>query len=314
MKIYEIEFNPNEETLLLSRQRITFADKVELINNRMHEILSEESIRLNQVDLVDDQISTIGKRYRPTLLLVTGESIGLDLTELIDAAVGIELVHDSSLIFDDIIDEEYTRREKLSLHRSYGTGLAIGIGLTLSAIGIKLLLSYEKKEIKELVSQMLVDLSEGATLENKHDTEIGIDDYLIVSTLKSGSLFGIATSIAAVLANKSPYEINRFLDLGRLIGLCYQLMDDIVDKRFDKRRLNYQSKSKIPNNIPIHSELSHLLESNYSNSGSSDSSLILRDMLRRALKRISELENELISTKNLHAFRSFTEYVFKKVI
>jgi geranylgeranyl pyrophosphate synthase len=280
----------------------------------MHEILSKESIRLNQVDLVDDQISTIGKRYRPTLLLVTGESIGLDLTEVIDAAVGIELVHDSSLIFDDIIDEEYTRREKLSLHRSYGTGLAIGIGLTLSAIGIKLLLNYEKKEVKELVSQMLVDLSEGATLENKYDTEIGIDDYLIMCTLKSGSLFGIATSIAAALANKSLYEINRFLDLGRLIGLCYQLMDDIVDKRFDKRRLNYQSKSKIPNNIPIHSELSYLLESNYSNSGSSDSSLILRDMLRRALKRISELENELISTKHLHAFRSFTEYVFKKVI
>ena len=314
MKICKTESNPNEKTILLSRQHIKFADKVELINNRMHEILSEESIRLNQVDLVDDQISTIGKRYRPTLLLVTGESIGLDLTELINAAVGIELVHDSSLIFDDIIDEEYTRREKLSLHRSYGTGLAIGIGLTLSAIGIKLLLSYEKKEIKELVSQMLVDLSEGATLENKHDTEMGMDDYLIISTLKSGSLFGTATSIAAALANKSPYEINRFLDLGRLIGLCYQLMDDIVDKRFDKRRLNYQSKLKISNNIPIHSELSYLLESNYSNSGSSDSSLILRDMLRRALKRISELENELISTKHLHAFRSFTEYVFKKVI
>jgi geranylgeranyl pyrophosphate synthase len=298
----------------LSKQHITFTDKVELINNRMHGILSEESIRLNQVDLVDDQISTIGKRYRPTLLLVTGESIGLDLTEVIDAAVGIELVHESSLIFDDIIDEEYTRREKPSLHRRYGTGLAIGIGLTLSAIGIKLLLSYEKKEIKELVSQMLVDLSEGATLENKHDTEIGIDDYLILSTLKSGSLFGTATSIAAALANKSPYEINRFLDLGRLIGLSYQLMDDIVDKRFDKRRLNYQSKSKIPNNIPIHSELSYLLEFNYSNSGSSNTSLILRDMLRRALQRISELENELISEKHLYAFRSFTDYVFKKVI
>jgi geranylgeranyl pyrophosphate synthase len=280
----------------------------------MHEILSEESIRLNQVDLVDDQISTIGKRYRPTLLLVTGESIGLDLTEVIDAAVGIELVHDSSLIFDDIIDEEYTRREKLSLHRSYGTGLAIGIGLTLSAIGIRLLLSYEKKELTKLVSQMLVDLSEGSTLENKHDVEIGIDNYLIMSTLKSGSLFGVATSIAAALANKSPYEINRFLDLGRLIGLSYQLMDDIVDKRFDKKRLNYQSKSKIPNNIPIHSELSYLLESNYSNSGSSDSSLILRDILRRALKRISELENELISTKHLQAFQSFTEHIFKKII
>ncbi|MGB6680349.1 MAG: polyprenyl synthetase family protein [Candidatus Bathyarchaeia archaeon] len=305
---------PNEETILLSRQHITFTGKVELINNRMHEILSEESTRLNQVDLVDDQISTIGKRYRPTLLLVTGESIGLDLTELIDAAAGIELVHDSSLIFDDIIDEEYKRREKLSLHRSYGTGLAIGIGLTLSAIGIKLLLSYEKKEIKELVSQMLVDLSEGATLENKHDTEIAIDDYLIMCTLKSGSVFGIATSIAAALANKYPYETNRFLDMGRLIGLSYQLMDDIVDKRFDKRRLNYQSKFKIPNNIPIHSELSYLLESNYSNSGSSDSSLILRNILRRALKRISELENELISTKHLHAFQSFTKHIFKKVI
>jgi geranylgeranyl pyrophosphate synthase len=280
----------------------------------MHEILSKESIRLNQVDLVDDKISTIGKRYRPTLLLVTGESIGLDLTELIDAAVGIELVHDSSLIFDDIIDEEYTRREKLSLHRSYGTGLAIGIGLTLSAIGIKLLLNYEKKEIKELVSQMLVDLSEGATLENKHDNEIGMDDYLIMSTLKSGSLFGASTSIAAALANKSPYEINRFLDLGRLIGLSYQLMDDIVDKRFDKKRLNYQSKSKISKKIPIYSELSSLLESNYSNSDSSDSSLILKDMLRRALKRISEIESELILEKHLHTFQSFTGHVFKKII
>ncbi|WP_455278055.1 polyprenyl synthetase family protein [[Eubacterium] cellulosolvens] len=298
----------------MSRQRITYTDKVKMINNRMYEILSEESIRINKLDLVDEPIGTTGKRYRPTLLLMTGESIGLALTEAIDAAVGLELVHHSSLIFDDIIDEEYKRRGKLSLHQSYGTGLAIGIGLTLSAIGIKLLLSYEKKEIKELVTQMLVDLSEGATLENKHDAQLNIDDYLIIGTLKSGSLFGAATSIAASLANKSPYEINRFLDLGRLIGLSYQLMDDIVDKKFDKKRLNYQAKSDIPNNIPIHTELSYLLESNYSNLDTNNSSYILRAILRRALQRTYELENELISTKNLHTFRSFTEYVFKKVV
>ncbi len=285
-----------------------------MINDRMYEILSEESICLNQLDLIDDQISTIGKRYRPILLLMTGESIELDLTKAIDAAIGIELVHDSSLIFDDIIDKEYKRRGKLSLHRSYGTGLAIGIGLTLSAIGIKLLLNYEKKEVKQLVSQMLVDLSKGATLEIKHGIEILIDDYLIISTLKSGSLFGAATSIAAALANKSPSEINRFLDLGRLIGLSYQLMDDIADKRFSKKRLNYQSKANLPSNIPIHSELSYVLESDYSNLVSDDSSLILKEMLKRALKRISELENELISEKHLHAFRSFKEYIFRKVI
>ena len=300
--------------ILLSSQRITYTDKVEMINDRMYEILSEESIRLNQVNLVDDRIYTVGKRYRSTLLLVTGESIELELTKAIDAAVGIELVHDSSLIFDDIIDEEYERRGKLSLHHSYGTGLAIGIGLTLSAIGIKLLLSYEKKEIKKIVSQMLVDLSEGATLESVHDTEIRLDDYLIICTLKSGSLFGAATSIAAALADKSPFEINRFLDLGRLIGLSYQLMDDIADKRFSKKRLNYQSKIKIPNNMPIHSELSYILESDYSNLTSNDSSLILREILKKALQQISELEKELILERHLHAFRSFTEYVFRKII
>jgi octaprenyl-diphosphate synthase len=305
---------PNMEIIRMSRQIIAYTDKVKMINNRMYEILSEESIRINQLDLVDDPISTTGKRYRPILLLMTGESIGLDLTETIDAAVGIELVHHSSLIFDDIIDEEYKRRGKLSLHQSYGTGLAIGIGLTLSAIGIKLLLKYEKKEIKELVSQMLVDLSEGATLENKHNVQINMDDYLVICTLKSGSLFGAATSIAAVLANKSPYETKRFLDLGRLIGLSYQLMDDIIDKKFDKKRLNYQAKSNILNNIPIHRELSYLLEFNYSDLDTNNSSHILREILRRALQRIYELENELIPINNLHAFRSFTEYIFKKVV
>ena len=298
----------------MSRQHTTYTDKVEMINNRLHEILSQESIRLNQVNLTADEIITVGKRYRPTLLLVTAESIGLDLIKAIDAAVGIELVHDSSLIFDDIIDEEYERRGKLSLHHSYGTGLSIGIGLTLSAIGIKLLLSYEKKEVKELVSQMLVDLSEGATLESKYDTEIRIDDYLIICALKSGSLFGAATSLAASIADKSPFEINRFLDLGRLIGLSYQLMDDIVDKRFSKKRLNYQFKTNIPNDIPIHSELSYILESDYSNLASEDSSLILKEMLKKTLKRIFELEEELVSKKHLHTFRSYTEHVFSKII
>ncbi len=285
-----------------------------MINNRLHEILSQESIRLNQVNLTSDEIITVGKRYRPTLLLVTAESIELDLIKAIDAAVGIELVHDSSLIFDDIIDEEYKRRGKLSLHHSYGTGLSIGIGLTLSAIGIKLLLSYEKKEVKELVSQMLVDLSEGATLESKYDTEIRIDDYLIICTLKSGSLFGAATSIAAALSDKSPIEINRFLDLGRLIGLSYQLMDDIVDKRFSKKKLDYQSKANIPSNIPIQSELSYLLESDYSNLVSDDSSLILREMLDKTLQRIFKLEDELISKEHVHTFRSYIEHVFRKII
>jgi len=195
-----------------------------------------------------------GKRIRPLILLLSAESIKTDATGLINiaendnafmAASAIELLHTESVIHDDIIDDENTRRGKPSFHVKYGYNNSIltadfVLGIILN-IGSKM---HDSRVSGEL-SKAAIKMSEGEIMEIKlgKDSKIKEDDYIKVLEHKTASLFEASAKIGAILSGGVEDEIHAMAAFGSLLGIAYQIHDDLMDWSNEDRLFNLLVKN-----------------------------------------------------------------------
>lgn len=184
-----------------------------------------------------------GKLLRPALVFLGADYIE---AEDIDAYTGIaeavELLHTSSLVHDDIIDKDMIRRGKPSTNAKYGNEAAILAGNALISRAIQSASPYGS-EVVEAISKTAMKMCAGEMLDFKYQNMDGvpkIEDYINAAGLKSSSLIGTSTSIAAVYNhNKKSGEL---YDFGFLLGTAFQIRDDIIDFSGEslsgRRRLN----------------------------------------------------------------------------
>jgi octaprenyl-diphosphate synthase len=195
-----------------------------------------------------------GKRIRPLILLLSAESIKTNATGLINiaendnafmAASAIELLHTESVIHDDIIDDENTRRGKPSFHVKYGYNNSIltadfVLGIILN-IGSKM---HDSRVSGEL-SKAAIKMSEGEIMEIKlgKDSKIKEDDYIKVLEHKTASLFEASAKIGAILSGGVENEIHAMAAFGNLLGVAYQIHDDLMDWSNEDRLFNLLVKN-----------------------------------------------------------------------
>jgi len=195
-----------------------------------------------------------GKRIRPLILLLSAESIRTRLTTLINvtenedafmAASAIELLHTESVIHDDIIDDENIRRGKPSFHVKYGYNNSIltadfVLGIILN-IGSKM---HDSRVSGEL-SKAAIKMSEGEIMEIKlgKDSKIKEDDYIKVLEHKTASLFEASAKIGAILSGGVEDEIHAMATFGSLLGIAYQIHDDLMDWSNEDRLFNLLVKN-----------------------------------------------------------------------
>jgi octaprenyl-diphosphate synthase len=183
-----------------------------------------------------------GKRIRPLILLLSADCINskkLDSDAYI-AASAIELLHTESIIHDDIIDEENQRRGKPSFHVKYGYNSSIltadfVLGIILN-IGSKL---KDARVINEL-SNAATRMSEGEMMEirlNK-SPDIGKDDYIKVLEYKTASLFEASAKVGAIIGGGSDDQVRAMTSFGNLLGIAYQIHDDLIDWNNENRLFN----------------------------------------------------------------------------
>jgi len=192
-----------------------------------------------------------GKRLRPLLALTFGEALGVDRGDLLPAAACVELIHASSLIFDDLpaMDNDDFRRARPSCHRAFGEANAIlaGCALITSAFGHLAVLHQSlggdraarlvtefaaaTSSVRGLVSGQASDLSP-AHSRNLADVELTHGE-------KTGSIFALATVIPIVIAGGKAGEVDRCRSAGNLLGLAYQIADDIRDEGEPSERPAY---------------------------------------------------------------------------
>jgi octaprenyl-diphosphate synthase len=183
-----------------------------------------------------------GKRIRPLILVLSAECIKSKKVEsdAYLAASAIELLHTESIIHDDIIDEENQRRGKPSFHVKYGYNSSI---LTADfVLGVILNISSKLKDpriINEL-SNAATKMTEGEMMEIKLGKEMDIteDDYIKVLEFKTASLFEASAKIGAITGGGEEDQIHTMTSFGNLLGIAYQIHDDLIDWSNENRLFN----------------------------------------------------------------------------
>ena len=188
-----------------------------------------------------------GKRIRPLILVLSAETIlankhsNTDITEdMFLASCAIELLHTESVIHDDIIDKEDYRRGKPSFHIKYGYNSSILTGDFVLGIILSICTKINNARVSAELSTAATKMSEGEMMEIKltKDPYLKDDDYIKVVEHKTASLFEAASKIGSLLGGGTDEEICAMGNFGHLLGIAYQIHDDIMDWNNEDRLVN----------------------------------------------------------------------------
>jgi geranylgeranyl diphosphate synthase type I len=174
-----------------------------------------------------------GKAVRPTLALLSAEAVGAPAAAAIPGAVAIELVHNFSLIHDDVMDGDRERRHRPAAWALFGVGQAIVAGDALLALAQQVLLDNSAPESKRAAAElaratarMIRGQSEDLAFESRLD--VTRDECIAMSSNKTGALLGCATALGAILGPAPDVEIRALRSFGQHLGLAFQAVDDIL--------------------------------------------------------------------------------------
>ena len=188
-----------------------------------------------------------GKRIRPLILVLSAETISAsrravtNITEdMFLSSCAIELLHTQSVIHDDIIDKENYRRGKPSFHIKYGYNSSILTADFVLGIILNICTKINNAKISAELSKAAIKMSEGEMMEIKltNDPFLKDDDYIKVVENKTASLFEAASKIGSLLGTGTEEEICAMGSFGHLLGIAYQIHDDIMDWNNEDRLFN----------------------------------------------------------------------------
>ncbi|SEN65217.1 farnesyl-diphosphate synthase [Halorientalis persicus] len=167
-----------------------------------------------------------GKRVRPTVTVLVCESLGGDPADAVDFAVGIELVHNASLVIDDIIDDSEVRRGVPSAWAEFGFGPAIIASDGL--LGEAFALFSGDERAMQAVAESMVELGEGEATELVAQPE-NETEYMELARRKTGALFRAAAELGAIAADADAYTVEAFGQYAERVGIAFQMRDDVLD-------------------------------------------------------------------------------------
>ena len=174
-----------------------------------------------------------GKRYRPIIIHLAGRSFKSDPDELMKISLGIELLHNFTLIHDDIMDFDDTRRNVPTLHKKYDVSSAILAGDGIFTISQLILISLEHQSTKLLqkYNEMVLEICEGQALDKEFEgqREIELDAYINMVKKKTGALLGACLCLPAIMQGESSEKVEKLYNVGKCLGVAFQLQDDIFE-------------------------------------------------------------------------------------
>ncbi len=178
---------------------------------------------------------TTGKRIRPLLLLLSTEAAGGDWQAALPAAAAVEMLHNFSLIHDDIEDDSPTRHGRATVWQVWGRANAINAGDALFALAYSALqrLSVAPEialKIWAIFNRTNLDLTRGQHLDMRfeHQETVTVDEYLSMIAGKSAALLSACAEIGALIGCGDESTAAHFADFGRNLGIAFQIRDDIL--------------------------------------------------------------------------------------
>jgi len=206
------------------------------VKEHIEALMGHEAFNPFAAEMIRYQMSTGGKRIRPTLVIMTTEAFGGDATTCLPFAATVELIHNASLVHDDIQDQDRTRRGKPSAWVAYSMEQAINLGDLLFVLGFEALNRMDipdslKLGVMRLTIRAIGELVDGQVYEfvlKDRDRVTGEDYFRLVSG-KTGSLFRLAYCGGYSLADDGGDHVEDMRTMGEHMGSLFQLRDDLLD-------------------------------------------------------------------------------------
>jgi geranylgeranyl pyrophosphate synthase len=177
-----------------------------------------------------------GKRWRPLLCVTVSRALSLDRLSAIYLAASLELIHNASLVHDDLVDRDTQRRGRESVWSAFGEATALNLGdlyLTGAFLALARLPSPGAmlQELLALYSESVRRIINGHARELHQTRSIGVslDDYIAMARAKSGVLLALPVTAPLTLAQADAEEVMAAGNAMELVGVAYQMLDDIHD-------------------------------------------------------------------------------------
>ena len=178
-----------------------------------------------------------GKKIRPLLCIATAEALNYKLDKHILLAATIEFIHTATLLHDDVVDESSTRRGEKTANILWDNKSSILVGDFLFSRAFQLMVATKSLSVLEILSNAAAIIAESEVLQLTNIKNINIDlkTYFKIIEGKTAELFSAACETGAMIATSNLNQIKSFKSYGKSIGICFQLIDDYLDYKGDKK-------------------------------------------------------------------------------
>ncbi len=228
------------------KKLLAYAESVRKdIDNLIFELLKGQPQELYEASM--HLLKAGGKRLRPVLLLAIAKGYGLDEEKALPAAAAVELLHNFTLVHDDIMDRDMFRRNVPTVHSIWGEALAILAGDLLFSKAFEAIMMLEDRGIRhDLVVKAAKKLAwasttvaEGQALDMDFEkrNDVTEQEYMIMIEKKTAALFKASAEIGAIIADVEDEEIEYIGEFARNTGIAFQIIDDILGITADESKL-----------------------------------------------------------------------------
>jgi len=200
------------------------------------------------VEPINHVFSGRGKRIRPLLTLFTSKTLGYNIDEALDAAISIEILHNFTLVHDDIMDKDKLRHGKETVNTKWDNDIALLAGDAMLALALKKLNTYSKNYLLfPTFTNGLLAVCEGQALDKEFENKSNIDisEYLNMIDLKTGYLIGLAAELGSIITEVDNEKTILLRNFGRKIGRAFQIQDDVLEIFSDTKTMGKSLKSDL---------------------------------------------------------------------
>lgn len=205
------------------------AEELKKFDGFFKEATKSDIVLLNLI--INYLIRNKGKQIRPLFVFLSAKMHGEINRSTYLAATSIELLHSATLVHDDVTDDSYERRGKLSINAIWKNKVAVLIGDYLLSKGLLIATKEKEYETLDIISEAVKETIEGELLQNEKSRKLDITEatYYEIISKKTASLIGTSLAVGTHSVLKDPEVIEEMKQIGKLAGLAFQIRDDIFD-------------------------------------------------------------------------------------
>lgn len=218
----------------INRIQQNIAADLARLNNIITESLNSDSALMNQI--VSKFLESKGKQIRPILVILSGRFFGGVNNSVLHAGAAIELLHNASLIHDDVIDESKERRGQPTINRIWDNHISVLVGDFFVSAALYCAVQTQSHEITNVLSRLGRELSLGeiSQIDNARQHNIDENTYFDIIKHKTASLFKCCVEVSGHATHAESKQLEDLMQFTELLGLCFQIKDDTFDYFEDK--------------------------------------------------------------------------------